>query len=59
MLSGVLIAAVGSMDWSPLTSIDFGTDFKPHQLIGVGAVTFVHGVVTEIARRRNASTDPV
>lgn len=54
MLSGFLLAVVGSMDWSPLTSIDFATDFKPKQLIGIGAVTLTKGVIDEVARRRNA-----
>lgn len=48
------MAAVGAMDWSPLMSIDYATDFKPRQLIGVGTVTLVKGVIDEVARRRNA-----
>ena len=52
MLSGFLIAVVGSLDWSPFTSYDF-TEFKPKQLIGIGTVTLVKGAVDEIARRRN------
>jgi hypothetical protein len=55
MLSGFMIAAVGAMDWSPLTTIDFETGFKPHQLVAVGSITLVKGVVDEVARRRNSA----
>ncbi len=45
--------AVGGMDWSPLTSIDFGTSFNRTQVVTLGAISFIKGIFTELVRRRN------
>ncbi len=50
------MGAVGFMDWSPLLNL-FGagaeTAFNQTQLMGVGAIVFVKGLVQEITRRFN------
>lgn len=53
-VTGLVITAVGAMDWSPLLNF-FGTttDFNTKQLMGIGIVTFIHGIVAEIGRRHN------
>lgn len=52
--TGLITMAIGAMDWSPLLNF-FGTttEFSTKQLIGLGAVTFLHGIVAEIGRRHN------
>lgn len=46
---GTIVA--GSMDWSPLLSLDFNTGFNKTQVIALGAISFVKGIFTELARR--------
>lgn len=53
MLSGFLMAVVGSMDWSPLMGINVDTGFSRNQVIWIGGTTFIKGMVDEAARRRN------
>lgn len=57
MLTGFTMAAIGSMDWSPLMSIDVDTGFSRNQIIWIGATTLVKGAVDEMARRRNMVTN--
>lgn len=53
-LAGLATAAIGMMDWSPLTNL-FGmsTEFNKTQVIALGAITFVKGIISEITRRAN------
>jgi len=55
-LSGLIVGGIGFMDWSPLTSL-FGTStsFNKEQIMALGAITFVKGIVSEITRRANDS----
>lgn len=52
---GFVIAAVGAMDWSPLLSLDISTGFSTTQLLSIGGMIILRGVIGEIARRRNAN----
>lgn len=52
--AGLVTSAVGFMDWSPLTNLfGTGTAFTKEQVMGLGAVTFVKGIFSEITRRAN------
>lgn len=51
--TGLITSAIGLMDWSPLLSLDVSSGFSQAQVIWLGAVTFVQGLVAEFARRRN------
>lgn len=52
-ISGFITGVVGSLDLSPLATFDYSTDFKPRQIIGLGAGILIGGVVFELARRRS------
>jgi hypothetical protein len=52
---GLVTMAVGGMDWSPLLGINFDTGFSRNQVFWLGGVSFVKGLFTELARRRNMS----
>lgn len=52
---GFMIAVVGAMDWSPLLTFDISSGFDTTQLLVVGGMIIVKGVISEIARRRNAT----
>jgi hypothetical protein len=49
-LIGILTMSFGAMDYSPLLGI---TNFDKHQVIWLGAISFIKGLFTELARRRN------
>ena len=51
--TGLVIAGVGMMDWSPLLGVDINTGFNKAQVLWLGGITFVKGLMTEIARRRS------
>lgn len=51
LLAGFAIAAVAAMDWSPLVSIGASPNFTKDQLISLGSILLIQGIVTEIARR--------
>lgn len=51
LIIGFAVAALAGMDWSPLVSLGAGTGFTQSQLISLGSILLVQGVVTEIARR--------
>lgn len=55
VLVGFIIAVVGAMDWSPLMTFDLSSGFDTKQLLIVGGMIIVKGVISEIARRRNAN----
>jgi len=53
-LTGLIVAGVGFMDWSPLTSLfGAGTAFNKTQVMALGAIAFVKGIFSEITRRAN------
>lgn len=54
-LGGFITALVGSLDLSPLSTVDYSTLFTKRQVIGIGAGILISGIVAEIARRRNAN----
>ena len=47
--------AVGAMDWSPLLGV---TNFDKKQVLYLGGISFVKGIFTELARRRNILEHP-
>ena len=49
-LIGLLTIGFGAMDYSPLLGI---TNFDKNQVIYLGGVSFIKGLFTELARRRN------
>ena len=55
-VTGFVVASLAAADWSNLLSLDFT---NPKQILGVGLVALSHGLVTEAARRRPGSSDPV
>lgn len=52
-VTGLIIAGVSSMDWSPLLTLGVDTAMSLKQGIYLGSVMFVKGIITEWARRRN------
>lgn len=54
MFGGLITGAVGFMDWSPLLNF-FGTNtaFNQTQVIALGAIAFIKGLVDELVRRAN------
>ena len=55
-LVGLLTMAFGAMDYSPLLGI---TNFDKKQVIYLGGISFVKGLFTELARRRNMMETPI
>lgn len=51
-LSGLIVAGIGFMNWGPLLALNVDTGFSKNQIIWLGAISFVQGIATEIARRR-------
>lgn len=51
-VAGLITAALGAMDWSPLLGLNIQTGFSKAQAIYLGVITFVQGLMVEIARRR-------
>lgn len=47
---GLFTMAFAAMDWSPLLGV---TNFDQTQVLWLGGISFVKGVFTELARRRN------
>ncbi len=54
-LIGLLAIGLGAMDYSPLLGI---TNFDKKQVIYLGGISFVKGLFTELARRRNMMEIP-
>lgn len=57
MLSGLVTAVIGSVDWSPVFSglgVDTGFSWKQTTWLGIGI--FIKGVIDEIGRRRTLKT---
>ena len=55
-LTGLIVATVGAVDWSPvfnLLGVDTGFSYKQTMWLGIGL--FFKGIVDELARRRNAN----
>lgn len=55
-LTGLVMAVIGAVDWSPvfnLLGIDTGFSWKQTTWLGIGL--FFKGVIDELARRRNAN----
>lgn len=48
--------AAGAMDFSPLLGL---TNFDKTQVMYLGAISFVKGMFTELARRRNMMEEAV
>ena len=57
-LVGFALAVIGSLDWSPLLSLDIDTGFSKNQVVWLGIVTIFKGILDEVARRYNAKTLP-
>lgn len=58
MLSGFVVAVLGAIDWSPLLSLNIDTGFSKNQVIWLGIITFVKGILDEIARRAKGVVKP-
>lgn len=55
-LTGLIMAVVGTVDWSPvfnLLGVDTGFSWKQTSWLGIGL--FFKGIIDELARRRNAN----
>lgn len=52
-ISGFLLAAVGSIDWSALMSLSISPSANWKAAAALGSVLMVRGVVGELIRRRN------
>lgn len=55
-LTGLIMAVVGTVDWSPvfnLLGLDTGFSWKQTTWLGIGL--FFKGIIDELARRRNAT----
>lgn len=53
--SGFIVGALGSIDWTPFFSLDFTNAFSMTQATWVGFGMFIHGIISEIARRNRAT----
>lgn len=51
-LTGLISAVVSSLDWSPFLSLNIDTGLSKNQVIWMGGVAFIQGLITELARRR-------
>ncbi len=51
-LTGLVTAAAGLMNWGPLLGLNLDTGLSRNQVFWIGGVTFVQGLITELARRR-------
>lgn len=51
-LTGLATATMATMDWSPLLTMNVQTGFSKAQALWLGGVTFIQGLMVEIARRR-------
>lgn len=58
MLTGFLTAVIGGLDWAPLLGLNIDTGFSKNQVVWLGIVTFVKGVLDEIARRTKGVMKP-
>lgn len=58
MVSGFIVAVVGTLDWSPLLGLNIDTGFNKNQVIWLGIITFVKGILDEIARRAKGVVTP-
>lgn len=55
-LTGLIMAVVGAVDWSPvfnLLGVDTGFSWRQTTWLGIGL--FFKGIIDELARRRNAN----
>ncbi len=50
--TGLIIAAAGLMSWGPLLSLNLDTGLSRNQVFWIGGITFLQGLITELARRR-------
>lgn len=53
-LLGLLVAGVEGIDWSAITQMDFTNAAGSRTALITGATMFMHGLVIEVGRRRNA-----
>lgn len=54
MLFGLITGGIGLMDWSPLLNLfGAGTAFNQTQVMAIGAIAFIKGVIQEVTRRFN------
>src|SRR5258708_24468004 len=56
-LIGFAIAAVGSLNYAPFLSLNIDTGFSRNQVVWLGTVVVIQGVLTELARRRSLVDD--
>lgn len=53
-LTGFVLAVLGSLDWSQISTWDFAT---PNQTAWLGIGLIVNGVITEVLRRRKLNSN--
>lgn len=52
-VTGLVIAGVGAMDWSPLLSLNIESGINSATVMWLGGISAAKGIITEWARRRN------
>ena len=52
-LTGFVIAAAGAMNWGPLLGLSMDAGFNRNQIIWLGSIAIIQGVIFELARRRS------
>lgn len=51
--TGLVVAGISAMDWSPLLNLGVDAGMSLKQGVTLGGIMFAKGLVTEWARRRN------
>lgn len=58
VIAGFVTAVLGSLDWSPLLGINIDTGFSKNQVIWLGIIMSVKGVIDEVVRRIKGQVPP-
>lgn len=58
ILTGFITTVLGSLDWSPLLGVNIDTGFSKNQVIWLGIIMTVKGVIDEIVRRVKGQVKP-
>lgn len=56
VLAGILIGALGGVDWYSITQLDFSDGFKNKNTLIVAGILIVKGIISEIGRRAGTVT---
>lgn len=58
VVTGFITAVLGALDWSPLLGLDINTGFSKAQVIWLGAIMAVKGIIDEVVRRVKGQVPP-